>query len=86
MDEWCRHCRTLQTHMSSEPPFFFGERFSMVDVFLAPIWQRVLWWIGVENIPDEFGRLMVWWKAVCRRPSVAATLVCKDRLLTHLRS
>ena len=83
-------CRALARAMqcnSKSGPFFWGDRFSMVDVALAPFWQRMIWVGGhyfklkfPEDDPD-FQRLQVWWKACMARPSVRATLVCKPRLI-----
>jgi glutathione S-transferase len=87
-------CHALAQAMSSTDvgPYFLGSRFSMVDVVLAPFWQRILWvgqhYIPEMNIPNDdenddvdFHRLHVWWEATSRRPSVRATLVGKAQLI-----
>jgi glutathione S-transferase len=81
-----KECRALAAAMDSGGPFFLGDRFSMVDVAFAPFWQRMLWvgshYIGLK-FPAEpaFDRLHKWWNATSKRPSVAATFVCKERLI-----
>jgi glutathione S-transferase len=73
-------------------PFFLGSEFSAVDIALAPFWQRILW-VGTHyrdlKLPEEddaaFERLHQWWKAVSQRPSVANTLVGKERLISSYR-
>eukprot|EP01130_Rhizamoeba_saxonica_P004355 TRINITY_DN1783_c0_g1_i1.p1 TRINITY_DN1783_c0_g1~~TRINITY_DN1783_c0_g1_i1.p1 ORF type:complete len:286 (-),score=56.84 TRINITY_DN1783_c0_g1_i1:49-906(-) len=72
-------------------PFFLGQEFSMVDVALAPFWQRFLWiggfYRGLQFPQDEdFDRLNVWWDAVSNRPSVSATFVCEERLISSYKS
>jgi glutathione S-transferase len=85
-------CRTLALEMSHDGPFFMGQRFTMVDVALAPLWQRILW-VGSGHPQSQgffpphddepwFRRLHnVWWRACAARSSVAATLVSKPRLV-----
>lgn len=66
--------------------FFLGGEFSLVEVACAPFWQRVLT-VGRAYrgyaLPDDpdFKRLEAWWYACVTRPSIAATLVCNDRLV-----
>jgi glutathione S-transferase len=85
-------CRALAQAMYTSGPYFLGNRFSMVDVVFAPFWQRILW-IGEHYISNEllfpfddddkdFQRLYQWWDAVRVRPSITATLVCKERLIS----
>lgn len=88
VEEFFNECRALAGAMSNEGPFFNGEVFSMVDVALAPFWQRILlvgWELFGLTMPmeePEFQRLDLWWKAVSSRPSVAATIVCEPRLVS----
>lgn len=91
--QYYAECRALANAMSPNGPFFLGDRFSMLEVALAPFWQRMLWVGGhcmqlsltfpttADDDDPAFERLRVWWKATCARPSVAATLVCKPRLI-----
>lgn len=87
LQQFYTECRTLADAMSEKGPFFLGDRFSIVEVVFAPFWQRMLW-VGKHYIKltfpandIRFERLHIWWKATCARPSVAATLVCKARLI-----
>lgn len=86
VDEFYEECRALARAMKDDGPYFEGEKFSLVDVALAPFWQRILTvgssYFGLR-IPDEpeFERIDRWWKAVSNRPSVADTIVCKPRLV-----
>lgn len=84
-------CRALARAMAPPEtgPFFLGKHFSLVDIALAPFWQRVLS-VGVHYrglaLPSAgedacFARIATWWEAVRRRPSVAATIVCEARLV-----
>lgn len=86
-------CRALARAMppigkDGSSAFFLGSQFSLVDIALAPFWQRMLWvgsyYRGLEFPTDEpeFKRLAMWWEAVRQRPSVAATLVCRQRLVS----
>eukprot|EP00873_Tetraselmis_striata_P010183 jgi/Tetstr1/430447/TSEL_020257.t1 len=71
----------------AEGPFFLGSRFSMVDIALAPFWQRFTWvgghYLGL-TFPETpaFERMADWWAGCQARPSVAATLVCRPRLVS----
>lgn len=70
-------------------PYFAGQDFTFVDLALAPMWQRILWVGGHYRnleLPEEgsdadFHRMAEWWEAVSSRESVAATLVCRERLI-----
>ena len=72
--------------MSEDGPFFFGNTFSIVDIALAPFWQRFVW-VGHNRgltFPDndaDFDRLRQWWSVVRWRSSVASTVVCAERLI-----
>ena len=89
LEQCFTECRTLARAMqcNNSGPFFWGDRFSMVDVALAPFWQRMIWVGGHYcnlQFPDDdpdFQRLQVWWEACRSRPSVRATLVCQPRLI-----
>jgi glutathione S-transferase len=87
LEQYYTECRALSNAMSSSGPFFFGNRFSLVDVALAPFWQRMIWvgghYMNLTFPRDaEFSRLQQWWEAVSSRPSVAATFVCMERLIS----
>ena len=87
LKEFFTECRMLANAMRDDGPFFNGKAFSMVDIALAPFWQRILLvgghFMGLSLPVDEpeFRRLQTWWEAVQARPSVAATLVCEERLI-----
>eukprot|EP00567_Pseudictyota_dubia_P011694 CAMPEP_0197453266 /NCGR_PEP_ID=MMETSP1175-20131217/34443_1 /TAXON_ID=1003142 /ORGANISM="Triceratium dubium, Strain CCMP147" /LENGTH=301 /DNA_ID=CAMNT_0042986501 /DNA_START=112 /DNA_END=1017 /DNA_ORIENTATION=- len=74
----------------SEGPYFFGSHFTLVDIALAPFWQRFLWvgkhyrGLDVEG-EDATDRAKAWWKAVSERPSFQRTLVGKDRLIASYK-
>jgi glutathione S-transferase len=87
LKEFFSECRMLANAMRDDGPFFNGKEFSMVDIALAPFWQRILivggHYMGLK-LPTEdlaFQRLETWWQAVRSRPSVAATIVCDARLI-----
>lgn len=87
LETFFHECRELANAMSDDGPFFLGQRFGLVDVALAPFWQRMIWvgghYMGLcfpDNDP-AFERMQQWWEATVARPSVANTLVCKDRLI-----
>eukprot|EP00540_Astrosyne_radiata_P023002 CAMPEP_0116833474 /NCGR_PEP_ID=MMETSP0418-20121206/6457_1 /TAXON_ID=1158023 /ORGANISM="Astrosyne radiata, Strain 13vi08-1A" /LENGTH=287 /DNA_ID=CAMNT_0004462929 /DNA_START=725 /DNA_END=1588 /DNA_ORIENTATION=+ len=88
MQTWIQECKALANAMVQDGgPYFLGDSFSIVDVALAPFWQRMIWvgghYMGLEFPKDEpaFDRLRRWWEATSTRPSVAATMVCKERLI-----
>ena len=89
MEQYYEECRSLARAMMTKDdgPYFLGRHFSLVDVALAPFWQRMIWvgghYMDLQFPPDEpeFDRLQKWWEAVQRRPSVRNTLVCKERLI-----
>ncbi|KAI0398942.1 glutathione S-transferase [Xylaria palmicola] len=81
-----RHVKTLAGEMAGGGPWFLGERFSLVDVVLAP-WAKRLFLIdhykhGGTGIPAEgaggedeevWKRWRVWFNAVTTRRSVLDT-------------
>lgn len=86
LQQYFAECRVLARAMDVNGPFFLGSRFSMLEVVLAPFWQRMLW-IGGHymqlEFPQEmeFERLSTWWEAAAKRPSIASTFVCQPRLI-----
>ena len=88
VEEFYDECRALARAMKNSGPYFDGDTFSLVDVALAPFWQRIITvgpaYFGLKLPLDEpeFQRLDKWWKAVSSRPSVAATIVCEPRLVS----
>lgn len=72
----------LVKEMDPAGPWFLGERFSLVDILLAP-WAKRLWLIdhyknGGTGIPKEGGdevwaRWRKWFDAIVERPSVKET-------------
>jgi glutathione S-transferase len=86
-DDHLQECRLLARAMSKDGPFLLGNRLSLFEVAFAPFYQRMLW-VGEHYLElkfpidePEFQRLNTWWKAICARPSVSATLVSKPRLI-----
>ena len=88
IEEFYQECRALARAMRDDGPYFDGKDFSLVDVALAPFWQRFItvgphyFGLTFPTEEPEFQRLDKWWQAVSARPSVAATIVCEARLLT----
>jgi glutathione S-transferase len=89
IEEFYKECRSLANAMSDDGgDYFDGGRFSLVDVALAPFWQRILavgrdfFGLTFPMEEPEFQRLEKWWKAVKARPSVANTIVCEPRLVS----
>eukprot|EP00927_Polykrikos_kofoidii_P081486 TRINITY_DN7891_c0_g1_i1.p1 TRINITY_DN7891_c0_g1~~TRINITY_DN7891_c0_g1_i1.p1 ORF type:complete len:375 (-),score=56.91 TRINITY_DN7891_c0_g1_i1:30-1064(-) len=64
-------------------PFFLGDDFSMVDIALAPWWQRMCSVLRAYRKfdPSAFPRLQVWYEAVQARPSFRKTAVDSERLI-----
>jgi glutathione S-transferase len=88
IDEFLKECRSLARAMKDDGPYFDGNNFTLVDVALAPFWQRILtvgpFYFGLTLPAEEpeFQRLDRWWKAVSKRPSVASTIVGEPRLIS----
>ncbi len=88
VEDFYEECRALARAMKDTGPYFDGAIFSLVDVALAPFWQRILtvgpfyFGLTLPSEEPEFQRLEQWWKAVSTRPSVAATIVCESRLVS----
>eukprot|EP00525_Craspedostauros_australis_P006261 CAMPEP_0198120614 /NCGR_PEP_ID=MMETSP1442-20131203/29662_1 /TAXON_ID= /ORGANISM="Craspedostauros australis, Strain CCMP3328" /LENGTH=293 /DNA_ID=CAMNT_0043779285 /DNA_START=38 /DNA_END=919 /DNA_ORIENTATION=+ len=88
LDRFYNECRMLANAMSTDGPFFLGNEFSLVDVALAPFWQRITvvgsHFLGLD-LPNkkgkEFTRLNEWWNAAKERPSVRDTICSPDRLI-----
>lgn len=73
-------------------PYFLGKVFSAADVALAPWWPQRLDWIAgayrqfslpSEAEAPEFAPLYRFAEAVRERPSVVATLVDRERLVSN---
>jgi len=89
-EQFFEECRALARAMDPTGPFFLGCDFSMLECAFAPFWQRANWvgthYRGLEFPKDaDFERLERWWQATSARPSVAATLVCKERLISSYK-
>ena len=88
--EFYKECRSLANAMSSDGSgdYFDGNEFSMVEVCLAPFWQRFVtvgkfyFDLKLPMEEAEFRRLDKWWKAISARPSVANTICCESRLVS----
>lgn len=79
---------TLAMAPEADGPFFFGSHFSIVDIVFLPWMQRSLSVLKVYrgfSWPDaaEFERLSVWWEAMRKRPSVAATIGDEAKLISN---
>mmetsp|Transcript_113218 Transcript_113218/g.366095 ORF Transcript_113218/g.366095 Transcript_113218/m.366095 type:complete len:291 (-) Transcript_113218:57-929(-) len=67
-------------------PFFLGATFSAFDVVLWPHYQRCTTVLAERRqfaIPPSLTRLHAWADATGVRPSIAATIVDKDRLVAN---
>mmetsp|Transcript_87680 Transcript_87680/g.246318 ORF Transcript_87680/g.246318 Transcript_87680/m.246318 type:complete len:283 (-) Transcript_87680:74-922(-) len=75
----------LEESMAPEAdgPFFLGDDFSMVDIALAPYWQRMCSVLRAYRKfdPSACPRLQVWYEAVQARPSFKRTIVDTERLI-----
>ena len=83
--EFLSHIKTFTKELDAQGPFFLGERFSMVDVMLAPWLCRMFLfdvYKGGVGVPEErnggedeevWGRWRKWAKAVGERQSVLDT-------------
>ncbi|MBE7380148.1 MAG: glutathione S-transferase family protein [Leptolyngbya sp. SIO1E4] len=61
--------------LSSEGPYWLGDRFSLLDITYYPWFER---WAALAQyrgmtIPDDCKRLRDWWQAMGDRPSIQAT-------------
>ncbi|KAJ9156203.1 Glutathione S-transferase omega-1 [Pleurostoma richardsiae] len=80
--EFLDKLKTLVKEMSSDGPWFLGERFSLVDVMLAP-WAKRLFLIdhykpggvGIDRSEDEeaWARWQKWFDAITARQSTKDT-------------
>lgn len=89
-DEFLGHVKTFVKEADATGPFFLGERFSMVDVMLAPWLCRLFLfdvYKGGLGIPEEgnggedeevWKRWRSWAKAVGERESVLDTMSDRD--------
>ncbi|CAJ1948519.1 unnamed protein product [Cylindrotheca closterium] len=91
-DNFRKEVATFSNAMAplSEGPYFFGSHFTLVDIALAPFWQRFLWvgkhYRGLDvDGEDATDRVKEWWKAVSERPSVQRTMVGKERLIASYK-
>jgi glutathione S-transferase len=95
--EMLGHLKTFIKEADEQGPFFLGERFSMVDVMLAPWLCRLFLfdvYKGGIGIPEEgsggedeaaWGRWRKWAKAVEQRDSVQDTLSGRDQYIDAYR-
>jgi len=87
VDGWAPFAEAMQP-VVAEGAFFFGDQFSLVDICVAPWWERALsvgaTYRGVafpEGAP--YDRLRLWYKALLARPSFARTIVDQQRLVNN---
>jgi glutathione S-transferase len=86
-EQFLDECRALARAMKDGGPYFNGKKFSLVDVALAPFWQRIVtvgphyFGLTLPSDEPEFQRLETWWQEVKTRPSIANTIVCNPRLI-----
>jgi glutathione S-transferase len=85
-----KHLKAFAGEMADGGPWFYGEKFSLVDIALAP-WAVRLWLIdhykeGGTGIPESgedeaWGRWRTWMKAVSERQSVKDTCSSEERYI-----
>ncbi|KAK0385653.1 hypothetical protein NLU13_6830 [Sarocladium strictum] len=85
-----KHLKAFAAEMADGGPWFYGEKFGMVDIALAP-WAKRLWLIdhykeGGTGIPksgeDEvWGRWRKWMEAIEDRKSVKETCSSDERYI-----
>jgi glutathione S-transferase len=92
--EFAGHVRTFATELSPRGPWFLGDRFSLVDVALAP-WAKRLFLIdhykqGGVGLPTEgdsdaesriWAKWRVWLEAITQRESILDTSSDEDRFI-----
>ncbi|EXJ54328.1 glutathione S-transferase [Cladophialophora yegresii CBS 114405] len=95
--EFLGHIKTFVEALDPQGPFFLGERFSMVDIMLAPWLCRMFLfdvYKGGVGIPEEgqagkdeevWKRWSKWAKAVGERESVQDTLSDRDQYIDAYR-
>lgn len=78
-EEMTQHLRFIDQQglsaLSSEGPYWLGDRFSLLDITYYPWFER---WAALEHyrgltIPDDCQRLKKWWAAVGDRASIQTT-------------
>ena len=84
------HIKSLVEEMDPAGPWFLGDKFSLVDISLAP-WAMRLWLIdhyksGGVGVPDDekdetWNRWKKWMKALEERQSVKSTMSDNERYL-----
>lgn len=88
-EQFLAELKAFAQTMDTDGPFFFGDEFSLVDIAMAPFYQRFLWvgshyrptWTALPDDDADIDRLRRWWDAVSARPSVRDTFVDKRRLI-----
>lgn len=91
-NEFLSHIKTLVKEMDGSGPWFLGERFSLVDVMLAP-WAKRLFLIdhykpggvGIEQVrkqdEETWKRWQRWYDAILARQSVQDTTSTDDKYI-----
>eukprot|EP00636_Phaeomonas_parva_P017741 CAMPEP_0118868874 /NCGR_PEP_ID=MMETSP1163-20130328/12338_1 /TAXON_ID=124430 /ORGANISM="Phaeomonas parva, Strain CCMP2877" /LENGTH=323 /DNA_ID=CAMNT_0006803671 /DNA_START=179 /DNA_END=1146 /DNA_ORIENTATION=+ len=89
--DFFEECRRFARAMHPAGPYFLGEQVCMVDIALAPFYQRFLWVGGhyrdlvFPTQEPEFQRLERWWDAISKRPAFKRTIVSQGRLISSYR-
>lgn len=90
--EFLNNIKTLVSEMDDSGPWFLGDRFSLVDVMLAP-WAKRLFLIdhykpggvGIEQAEkqdkDTWARWQTWYDAILARQSVQDTTSTDDKYI-----
>jgi len=73
---------------STEGPFYYGEKFGVIDIALAPFIARMEIlgeFVDLKFLHDgeSFVRFQTWWAAAKERPSVQSTTSSKEEFLSR---
>lgn len=94
--EFLEHIKTFVKEMDTGGPWFLGNRFSLVDIMLAP-WAKRLFLIdhykpggvGIDQLKDDgeetWARWHKWFDAIVERPSILDTWSADEQYIEAYR-